>query len=77
VSRPLPTVREPAQRPQVEFMPVEEIAARSGFKAKSLYNQFSEQRGALIPILTKFGGRLGAWREDWETFKASQRKLSA
>lgn len=57
------------------FIPVEELAKLSGYQKASIYDQHYKRRGALAPILTKFGGRLGAWRPDWERYVASQRRL--
>lgn len=52
-----------------------ELQALTGFTADSVRTQHSTGRGALVPILTKFGERLGVWEADWDTFVASQRKL--
>ena len=54
---------------------VPELVQLSGFAPQTIYNMHYYQRGALWPILTKFGGRLGVWREDWERFKALQMRL--
>jgi hypothetical protein len=59
-----------------DFMRLPELAESSGLAPRSIKNMFYAQKGALHPILTKFGGRLGCWRADWEKFKAAQLKLA-
>jgi hypothetical protein len=58
-----------------DFMRLLELAERSGFKQRSIRNQYHGEDGVLKPILTKFGGRLGCWRADWEKFVAQRQKL--
>jgi len=58
-----------------DFIPVTQLAARTGFKAKSLYNQHSSGVGPLAPILTRLGSKVGAWRLDYERFVSEQRRL--
>jgi predicted DNA-binding transcriptional regulator AlpA len=60
-----------------DFLPLRELAELTGLRPRTLYNQHHRGDGALSPILTKFGGRLGAWRSDWECWLASQRRLPA
>ncbi len=60
---------------QADFLPVPELARLTGFGRKAIYNQHCAGKGPLVPILTKLGGRLGAWREDYEAWKVSQRKF--
>jgi hypothetical protein len=52
-----------------------ELKALTGFTVHSVRTQHSTGRGALVPILTKFGDRLGVWEADWHEFASSQRKL--
>jgi hypothetical protein len=61
---------------QSDFMDLAELSQCSGLSQQTLYNQ-RHRGGVLAPILTKFGGRIGAWRADWEVYKASQRRLPA
>ena len=58
-----------------DFIFVSELSKRTGLPGGSIYNQHSSGRGALAPILVKLGGRLGCWREDYEAFKQSRRRL--
>jgi hypothetical protein len=58
-----------------DFIPVSELARLTCVPLKSLYNEHSSGRGALAPILTKIGGRLGCWRADYDLWVASQRRL--
>ena len=58
-----------------DFIPATELAQLTGFAIKSIYHQHCTRRGALVPILSKMGSRLGCWRADYNTWKASQRKL--
>lgn len=58
-----------------DWIPVAELAALTGRRPKSLYNDHSAGRGPFATILTKLGGRLGCWRDDYEALKAEQRRL--
>lgn len=58
-----------------DWIPSNELTELTGVPRRTLYNQHSTRTGALAPILTKFGGRLGAWRADYEVWKDAQRKL--
>lgn len=58
-----------------DFIGVKELAALTGFAPKTIYFQHSTQHGALVPILSKLGRKLGAWRDDYETWRNGQRKL--
>lgn len=64
------------RRTQPEFIPNgPSLYALTGFTPQSVRSQHSTKRGALVPILTRFGNRLGVWRADWIAFAESQRKL--
>jgi hypothetical protein len=52
-----------------------ELEALTGFTAHSVRTQHSTGRGSLVPILTKFGDRLGVWEADWLAFVNAQRKF--
>ena len=54
-----------------------ELSKLTGLAVKTIYNQRGrcKDRGALAPILTKLGGRVGCWRADYDVFVASQRRL--
>ena len=58
-----------------DFIGVKELATLTGFAPKTIYFQHSTQHGALVPILSKLGRKLGAWRGDYETWRNKQRKL--
>jgi hypothetical protein len=60
-----------------DFIGVKELAALTGFAPKTIYFQHSTQHGALVPILSKLGRKLGAWRGDYETWRNKQRKLQS
>jgi hypothetical protein len=62
---------------KAEFMELAELSEASSFALNCLRNQHTSGRGALAPILTRFGGKLGAWRSDWEALVASQRRLTS
>jgi hypothetical protein len=53
-----------------------DLEALTGFSPQSVRTQHSTGRGALVPILSKFGDRLGVWSADWDAFTDAQRKLS-
>jgi hypothetical protein len=59
-----------------DFVPVSELSKLTGRSLKTLQNDHSAGRGPLSKILTKFGGRLGCWRADYDAWIRSQRKLS-
>ncbi len=63
------------QSAQSDFLPVVELSKLTPYKPKGIYNQYSSRVGPLVPILTKLGGRLGAWRADYEQWRDSQRRL--
>jgi len=52
-----------------------ELEALTGFSAHSVRTQHCTQRGALVPILCKFGDRIGIWESDWREFTDAQRKF--
>lgn len=58
-----------------DFILAPDLAALTGTKVKSLYQQRWSGKGDLAPILTKFNGRLGAWRADYDALVASRRRL--
>lgn len=60
---------------QSDFIPVAELARRTGYDPKTFYNQHSRGDGPFAGILTKLGGRLGCWRDDYEAFVARARRL--
>lgn len=62
----------PASGRPADFIPVPELAHRTGYEPKSIYNQKSTGVGPLAPILTKLGGRVGVWRVDYERWLAAQ-----
>lgn len=59
-----------------DFISLNELAQLTGYSKKVFYNSHSAQRGPLHEILTKLGGRLGVWREDYEEWVGLQRRLS-
>ncbi len=52
-----------------------EFEALTGFSPHSVRTQHCTGRGALVPILTKFGDRIGVWEADWRDLANSQRKF--
>lgn len=60
---------------QVDFIPASELARLTGRKLKTIYDDHARHAGPLATILTKFGGRVGVWRKDYEAFIERQRKL--
>jgi hypothetical protein len=60
---------------QPDFLPVADLAIRTGYSKQALYDTHCRGVGPLAEILTKLGGRLGAWRGDYEVWVAKQRKL--
>jgi hypothetical protein len=61
--------------PISDFMPVEEIAQKFSLSRNTVYAQWATQVGALVPLLTKLGGRVGCWRDDYKAFVQSRRRL--
>jgi hypothetical protein len=61
--------------PKADFMPLVELARLLGYSPNAVYAQWANQVGVLVPILTKLGGKVGCWREDYESFKRSRRRL--
>jgi hypothetical protein len=59
------------------FMPVQELSQETNYAPKSIYNQHSRGRGALAPILVKVGGKLGAWRADYDIWVKLQRRMNS
>jgi predicted DNA-binding transcriptional regulator AlpA len=60
---------------QSDFISATELAVLTGFKRKSIYLWNCAGTGPLKPILVKVGGRLGAWRSDYEAWRDAQLKL--
>src|ERR1700722_18244984 len=60
---------------EADFISATELAVLTGCARKSIYTWHSSKSGPLAAILTKVGGRLGAWRDDYEMWKLSQRKM--
>jgi predicted DNA-binding transcriptional regulator AlpA len=60
---------------QSDFIPASELAKLIGVSRKTILNSRCSGTGPLTPILTKVGGRLGAWRADYEQWRDSQRRL--
>lgn len=52
-----------------------ELEDLTGFTPDAVRTQSSTGRGALVPILTKFGNRLGVWEADWNELARSQPSL--
>lgn len=59
-----------------DFIPIVQLSQLTGFAPGSLYNQHSSGVGPVAPILTKLGHRVGAWRQDYQQWVVSQRRLS-
>jgi len=62
---------------QSDFIKAGELSKLTGFSVHSFYNQHARQCGPMSSILTKLGGKLGAWRLDYEVWMRSQRRLTA
>jgi nitrate reductase assembly molybdenum cofactor insertion protein NarJ len=62
-------------REKPDFLPVVTLEELTRVPIKTLYNSHSKGSGPLSEILTKLGGRLGAWRCDYEAYVASRRRL--
>lgn len=58
-----------------DFIPAPELAKLTGRKLKTIYDDRYRGAGPLSSILTKFGGRVGAWRKDYDAFVEQQRRL--
>lgn len=58
-------------------MQVSELSQETNYAPKSIYNQHSRRKGPLAPILVKVGGKLGAWRADYDIWVKSQRRLDS
>ena len=54
-----------------------ELEALTGFTPGAVRTQHCTGRGALVPVLTKFGDRLGIWEPDWHELVQRSRKLLA
>jgi hypothetical protein len=60
---------------QPDFIRVNDLSGLTGVNIKTLYNAHCSGTGPLSEILTKMGGRLGAWRPDYQVWLNRQRKL--
>jgi len=60
-----------------DFLPAIELERLTGVAVKTQYNVHYYGKGPLVEILTKCGGRLGAWRADYEIWRDSQRRLQS
>lgn len=58
-----------------DWIPAEQLERLTNVRLKTQYNQHSSGTGALAPILTKLGGRLGCWRSDYDVWRDAQLKL--
>lgn len=68
----------PHRKPKASFIPNgPALEALTGFTANAVRVQSSKGRGPLVPILTKFGNRLGVWLADWEALGEKQRRRVA
>jgi hypothetical protein len=65
------------QQTETDFLPIMTLAQLTGYAPGSLYNQHSRGIGPMAPILTKLGSRVGAWRPDYEQWRAAQLRLPA
>lgn len=57
------------------FLDIHALSELTSFTPRTIYNQHNSGKGVLVPILTKMGGRLGAWRQDFEAWVQTQRKF--
>jgi len=62
---------------QRDFIGAAELGSLTGFSLSGLYSMHATGRGALAPILTKLGSRIGVWRLDYERFVAANLKFKA
>jgi hypothetical protein len=71
------THRSPAraEAPQPDFITAQMLAALMSCSLGDLHNQHSSGRGPVAALLVKVGGRVGVWRQDYETWRDSQRRL--
>jgi hypothetical protein len=61
---------------QSDFIHLPELTALTGFAPSTIRNSHLTKRGPLAGIICKLGNkRLGCWRQDFEIWKASQRRL--
>lgn len=58
-----------------DFITVAELARRTGYSVKSLYNQHSAGLGPFGTLLGRVGGKLLMSSADYAAWKAQQRKL--
>jgi hypothetical protein len=58
-----------------DFIGTEELSQLTGYTVNAIYAQHARKAGALAPILTKFGFKVGCWRADYEAFKQAGRRL--
>lgn len=62
---------------QSDFIGTAELSKLTNIAVKTLHNQHSTHSGPLAAILTRFGGRVGCWRKDYELFVEQRRKLKS
>lgn len=60
-----------------DWIPLEELSQLSTYGVNSMRNMHARKSGPLASILCKFGGKLGCWRSDWESYKRANRKLAS
>ncbi len=60
-----------------DFISATELSQLTGYTVNAIYAQHQRETGVLAPILTKLGAKVGCWREDYEVWKASLRRLPA
>jgi hypothetical protein len=59
-----------------DFIHIRELAMLTGLAPSTIRNSHLSKRGPLAGIICKLGNkRLGCWREDFEIWKSSQRRL--
>ena len=58
-----------------DFLTATELAKLIGVQRKTVYAWSSSGTGPLVSILVKVGGRLGAWRSDYQLWRDAQLKL--
>ena len=74
-STPAPCVVSVPSDGKRDFIPADELSQLTARKIKTIYDDHSRGVGPLAEILTKFGGRVGVWRKDYDAFIDRQRKL--
>jgi hypothetical protein len=54
----------------IDFIFDNELAQLTGATTESIQHQYYSGTGALVPILSKVGRRVGAWREEYDTWRS-------